>query len=102
MNQAPPPQQQPPEILGGLIPRNGPALVAYYCGIFSFIPCLGVILGPVAFVFGILGLKTEKREPFRKGGVHSWVGIICGGLFGLINLAGCVLWLVALAAGPRR
>jgi hypothetical protein len=102
VNQPPLPQQQPPEILGGLIPRNAQALVAYYCGVFSIIPCLGAILGPVAFIFGILGLKTATREPFRKGRVHAWVGIVCGGLFGLINLAACVLWLVALAVGPHR
>jgi hypothetical protein len=52
VNQPSLPQQQPPEILGGLIPRNGQALVAYY--------------------------------------------------FGLINVAACILWLVALAASPRR
>jgi serine/threonine protein kinase len=34
-----------------LIPyRNGPAVMAYYAGIFSFIPCIGFFLGIAAFV----------------------------------------------------
>ncbi len=82
----------PPPILGGLIPRNRNALIAYYCGIFSIIPCLGVVLGPMALVFGILGLKTAAREPFRKGKVHAWVGIVCGGLVSLLSLAAIGFW----------
>jgi hypothetical protein len=106
MNQ-PPLQSQPPqppqgEILGGLIPRNSQALVSYYCGIFSLIPCLGAILGPVAVIFGILGLKTADREPYRKGKVHAWVGIVTGGLFGLVYIAMSVLWIVALVSSPHR
>jgi hypothetical protein len=95
------PGQPQPEILGGLIPRNGKALVAYYCGIFALIPLLGAILGPVAVVFGILGIKAANREPYRKGKVHAWVGIVCGGLFGFLYLAGCVLFIVALAAARK-
>lgn len=101
----PPPQpgpgaygQPPPPILGGLIPRNGKALVAYYCGIFALIPLLGAVLGPVAVVFGILGIQAANREPYRKGKIHAWVGIVCGGLFGLVYLGLVVLWIVALVA----
>jgi hypothetical protein len=96
------PPQPPPEILGGLIPRNRDALISYYCGIFALIPCVGIVLGAVAVVFGIMGLKAAAREPYRKGKVHAWVGIVCGGLFGFLYLAGCVLWLVALAATKHR
>ena len=36
---------------GGIIPyKNGPALMAYYLGIFSLIPCLGLVLAIPAFV----------------------------------------------------
>lgn len=83
--------QAPPPILGGLIPRNSKALVAYYCGIFALIPLLGAVLGPVAVVFGILGIRDANREPYRKGKVHAWVGIVCGGLFGLVYLGALVL-----------
>jgi hypothetical protein len=88
------PAQRPPEILGGLIPRNGQALAAYYCGVFSLIPGLGAILGPLAVIFGVRGLRTANREPQRKGKVHAWVGIVAGGLFGLVNLAGAAIILV--------
>ncbi|HKI36123.1 MAG TPA: DUF4190 domain-containing protein [Gemmataceae bacterium] len=64
-----------------LIPyKNGKALAAYYCGVFSFIPCLGNILGPLAVVFGILGLRFVKESPRAKGTGHAWAGIIMGTL----------------------
>ncbi len=61
---------------GGLIPyKNGMALAAYYCGVFSLIPFLGLILGPIAFVLGILGLRYAGRHPKARGQVHAIVGI---------------------------
>ncbi len=94
--------QPPPEILGGLIPRNAQALVAYYCGIFAIIPCIGAILGPVALVFGILGLRTAEREPYKKGKVHAWIGIVTGALFGLVYIGVGLLWLFAVAMGGAK
>ena len=68
---------------GGVIPyKNAPALIAYYCGVFSVIPCFPI--GIVAFVLGIKGLRNAKRQPQVRGQVHAWIGIIAGGLFGLI------------------
>ncbi len=95
-----PPGQEP--ILGGLIPRNSDALIAYYCGVFSIIPCLGTILGPIALIYGIRGVKLANREPHRKGKVHAWVGIVAGGLCGLLNLSGLVLWLVVMIASRSK
>ena len=67
--------------LGGLIPfRNAMALSAYYCGVFSLIPCLGLPLAIAAVVLGILGLRFAKRHPESRGKVHAWVGIILGTL----------------------
>ncbi|KPK83568.1 MAG: hypothetical protein AMJ81_07950 [Phycisphaerae bacterium SM23_33] len=60
--------------------KNVPALVGYYLGIFSLIPCLGVLLGIAAVVLGILGLRKAGRQPEVKGKVHAWVGIVIGGL----------------------
>jgi hypothetical protein len=82
--------------------KNTPALVAYYLGIFSFIPLLGIALGIPAFVLGILGLKRAKQNPAARGKVHAWVGIIAGGLFGfgyLILLA--ILIVVAIVAAVQ-
>lgn len=69
---------------GGVIPyKNGPALAAYYTGIASLIPVLGMLLGPIALVLGIMGLRKRKRQPEVKGSVHAWIGIVVG--------AGCLL-----------
>ena len=72
---------------GGVIPyKNGTALAAYYCGVFSLIPCLGAVLGPIAVVLGFLGLGYAKRYPETKGTAHAVVGIVFGGLVTLGHL----------------
>lgn len=77
---------------GGLIPDKNPsALTAYYLGIFSIIPCVGLPMGIAALVLGIRGLDLVKERPEVRGRTHALVGIITGGLFGLINLVGLVL-----------
>ena len=92
-NQQQDPQvQQPPghpveqgDATGGIIPyKNGPALMAYYLGIFSLIPCIGLVLAIPAFVLGIMGLRKRNQNPAVKGTCHAWIGIIMGGLFTLI------------------
>ena len=79
---------------GGIIPyKNAPALIAYYLGVFSIIPCFP--LGIAAFILGIMGLKKAKENPKVRGQVHAWIGIVAGGLFGLLWLALTVLVFVA-------
>ena len=64
---------------GGIIPyKNGHALVAYYLGVFSIIPCFGLLLAIPALILGIIGLKKRKANPLIKGSAHAWVGIIMG------------------------
>lgn len=85
---------------GGLIPyKNVPALIAYYCGVFSIIPCF--LLGWVAFVMGIIGLRKAIREPQVKGKVHAWIGIVAGLLFGLIYTGLTVLGIVGAVVGSQ-
>lgn len=70
---------------GGVIPYKNPhALIAYYLGLFSLFPLLGLFLGIAAFILGIIGLKKRKQNPAIKGSVHAWIGIVLGGLFTLI------------------
>ena len=70
---------------GGVIPyKNGPALAAYYLGIFSLLPCGGLLLAIPALIFGIIGLKRRRENPAVKGSVHAWIGIIMGGIFTII------------------
>jgi hypothetical protein len=69
---------------GGVIPYKNPkALIAYYLGILSGLPLIGLPLGIVAFVLGIMGLKDRAKNPVIKGSVHAWIGIGCGGIFAL-------------------
>ena len=69
---------------GGLIPYKNPkALIAYYLGIASGLPLIGLPLGIAAFVLGILGLRARKENPVIKGSAHAWIGIGCGGIFTL-------------------
>lgn len=75
---------------GGVIPYKNPcALIAYYLGIFSFVPGIGLFLGIAAVVLGFMGLRNHAKNPVIKGVVHAWIGIIAGGLFTLIWL-GCI------------
>jgi hypothetical protein len=67
--------------MGGLIPHKNPMVLwAYYCGIFSLIPCVGIPLGIVGLVLGIKGLRFADLHPETKGKAHAWTGIILGGL----------------------
>jgi hypothetical protein len=78
---------------GGLIPyKNGPALAAYYCGVFSIIPCF--VIGLLGLFLGLRGLKVAKANPAVRGKVHAWIGIIVGGFFGVIYALLTVLAIV--------
>jgi len=87
--------------LGGLIPHKNPcALWAYYLGVFSLIPCLGLPLGIAALVLGIKGLKFARQNPDTQGKVHAWIGIVLGSLCALANiLLPMVSIIIALRAG---
>jgi hypothetical protein len=77
--------------------RNPNALASYYLGIFSPLPFLGAIMGAVAVVLGIKGLRLVRAYPEARGATHAWVGIICGGFFGLLNLLVLIAPLLAAA-----
>lgn len=99
---SPGPLQSPQYAEGGgvssIIPyRNGHALAGYYCGIFSLVPVFGLVLGPVALVLGVLGLKNANRDPAAKGKGHAWVAIILGSITTLGHLAFGILVVAAMA-----
>ena len=110
-NEAPPPYQQnhstpdqtqTGDATGGVIPYKNPkALVAYYLGIVSGLPLIGLPFGIAAFVLGILGLKARKHNPVIKGSAHAWIGIGCGGLFTVLWGLLAILLIFSLLAGPR-
>ena len=73
------------DFTGGIIPYKNPAaLIAYYCGIFSLIPLLGLFVGIPAVILGVIGLRKRKANPVIKGAVHAWIGIGLGGLTTLL------------------
>jgi len=99
------PTQASDNLVATVIPyKNMPALIAYYLGVFSVIPCIGLPLGIAAVVLGIMGIRRAAAHPESKGKVHAWVGIIAGGLFALIYLALAILLLMGpiLAAMLHR
>ena len=80
-----PGMHQQGDATGGIIPYKNPkALIAYYLGIVSGFPVIGNLVGVVALVLGILGLRDRKRNPAIKGAVHAWIGILVGGGFFLL------------------
>ena len=88
---------------GGVIPYNNPkALIAYYLGLFSLFPCLGLALAIPAFVLGIMGLRARKRNPAIKGSIHAWIGIIMGGMMTVVwGLVG-MLVLIAIVGSQAK
>ena len=79
---------------GGLIPyKNVPALIAYYLGIFSLLPVIGLPLGMVAVVLGIMGLIKKSKMPQVRGTAHALIGIILGSITTLV-WGGCVLLMI--------
>ena len=82
---------------GGLIPYKNPhALIAYYLGLFSLFPCLGLLLAIPALILGIMGLKRYKANPIIRGSVHAWIGIVMGGLMTVVWSATLALFVVAM------
>lgn len=84
---------------GGVIPyKNMPALLAYYFGLFSLFPCIGLFLAIPAFVLGIMGLRKRNENPAVKGAVHAWIGIVMGGIFTLVWGAAWILGIIGMIA----
>jgi hypothetical protein len=87
---------------GGIIPYKNPkALIAYYLGIFSGFPLIGIPLGLAAFIFGIKGLRDRARNPVIKGSVHAWIGIGCGGFFFLFWTFITTITVIAIITNNR-
>jgi len=85
---------------GGVIPyKNPPALIAYYLGLFSLLPCIGLFLGIPALILGIIGLRKRAANPAVKGSAHAWIGIVMGGLMTLVWGAGWVFMIIGMIAG---
>jgi hypothetical protein len=77
---------------------NKPSLIGYYCAFGAWIPFLGVPLAVVAIVFGVKGVRLEKRHPGVRGGCHAWFAIVAGAVLGLVGLVATVGLVAAIKA----
>ncbi|MFN3167954.1 MAG: hypothetical protein ACE37H_12920 [Phycisphaeraceae bacterium] len=87
----PPRQRESASPLDAIIPTNPLAAVSCYTGILSMILCiLGPLLGPIAVVLGVLGLKkwnaTESAYGKTTSTIRAWIGIVTGILGTLIGI----------------
>jgi hypothetical protein len=87
--------------LDAIIPTNPLAALSCWIGIGSVVLCgFGVLLGPIAIVFGWLGLKKWKMQESAYGATTSkaraWIGIVTG-VLGFVF--GAVFWGVVVFKG---
>ena len=83
-----------------LIPYKNPkALIAYYLGVFSLIPFIGVLLAIASITLGVLGLKYRKTHTKAGGTGHAWAGIILGSLVLVGHLVVAILIGIAFKTG---
>ncbi len=52
--------------------RPGSAIAAGYLGLFSVFPFVGIL----AILFGVIALRTIRRDPSLSGRGRAWFGII--------------------------
>jgi len=87
--------------INAVIPYKNPqALIAYYLGVFSIIPLIGIALGLAGVILGIGGLRYRREHPEAGGVVHAWIGILAGGFFGLVWCGFVLLGILAIMFPP--
>ena len=72
-------------------PQSGLAIAAGYLGLFSLIPGLSLVTGPVAIILGILALSDLKKHPEKRGMGRAITALVCGPigiLLGLVLILG--------------
>lgn len=72
-------------------PQSGWALAAGYLGLFSLLPMLSLVTGPLAITFGVLALREVKAHPERRGTGRAITGIVGGSIGVLVSIA---LWII--------
>lgn len=92
-----------PDAVETFIPYKNPmGLTAYYLGVFSFIPCLGLALGPAALIFGVLGVRYRRKHPTAGGVGHAISGIVMGSLTSLANWGGVIAVAVSIGIAAAK
>jgi len=57
---------------------NRMALTAYRCSLLAMIPFLGLALGPLAVVLGLLGRRSERKQPSERGAGQAMAAVVLG------------------------
>ena len=82
-----------------MIPAKNPAaLIGYYLGIFSLIPCVGLILSIPAIICGIIGISKANAEPEAEGKGHAIAALVLGIISLLLYGGFIVLSIIGAAA----
>jgi hypothetical protein len=77
------------EIPVSFLPDGNPnARRAYLCVIIGLIPGLGLLFGPPAVLFGILGHRAARRDEFHRGLGHAYISRLLGAIEFVCNVAG--------------
>jgi hypothetical protein len=80
--------------------NNGHALLSYYLGLFSIVPCVGLPMAILALRSAKLALQAAKSHPHAVGKSHAYVGAGCG-LVGLIFNLIIVAFIIALLVSGK-
>ena len=68
---------------------NPPAVIAYGLSVVGLIPGLGLICGPLAVLFGLIGRQRVRRDPSVRGYGHSLLmGVGLGSFEFIVNAIG--------------
>jgi Domain of unknown function (DUF4190) len=94
-----PKELRPSAVDAAILPVGRPisAIAAGYLGLFSLFPCLGAVTGIPSVVFGILALRTIKKDPELRGKGRAWFGIVAGALTLIFHGAAIVVGLIQSA-----
>jgi len=57
---------------------NRVALTAYRCSLLAMIPFFGLVLGPLAVIMGLLGRRSERKQPSERGAGQAMAAVVLG------------------------
>ncbi len=66
---------------------TGWAIASGYCGIFSIIPFVGILLALLSIIFGIVAIVVIRHNPHK----HGIARIVIGWIFSILSLVGHAL-----------
>jgi hypothetical protein len=77
-------------------PRLARALRSWRLAALALIPFAGLVLGPAAFLLGLLSYRRGETDLAASGNGHALAAMVIGGLAGLTNWVGVALMVFGL------